>query len=247
MPEVQADRPIADLLVSQTAIFQALAQFTIQSPVLHPLIKAIDSNHRFPRHRGITTIQRRPRGRQVIEHRRGPLSPQRLQQIPRRSQSAPPEPARIHGPATGNVGHLNLLADTRWQAYVTAREDHIGSRQSSVLRQKVFTRDAIAICEYQVVAGRGGNRLVLDRTLAIAQILVPNVLDVDPRFLPQALDQLRRLTRRSVIRHQQLKIGNRLDDVTPNHFFEPLRLVVGADNDGNFIWIDRCTRDLMQP
>ena len=103
-----------------------------------------------------------------------------------------------------------------------------------MLRQKVFTRDAIAICEYQVVASRGGNRPVLDRTFAITQILVPNVLDVDPRFLPQALDQLCRLTRRSIIRHQHLKIGNRLEGVTPNHFFEPLRLIVGADNDGHF-------------
>ena len=160
MPEVQADRPIAYLLVSQTAIFQALAQFTIQTPVLHPLIKTIDSNHRCPRHRGITTIQSRPRGRQVIEQGRGPFSPQRLQHIPRRSQSSLPEPARIHGSATSNIGHLNLLADTRGQAYVTAGEDHVGSRQSSVLRQKVFTRDAIAICEYQVVASRGRKRLI---------------------------------------------------------------------------------------
>ena len=143
------------------------------------------------------------------------------------------QPAGVGRAPRDHVVHGDSLAQGHGEPNAAAGEEAPGPGKRDVGRHEICARDAVAVGEDQVVARRGLNSPVENLALAKAPVLVPDVMDVEPRLGAEPTDQKRGLLSRAVVGHEQVKLAMALHRIAPKDLFQPLGGVVGAQDHGH--------------
>ena len=109
------------------------------------------------------------------------------------------------------------------------------SAQGQVRGDEIRLGDAVAVGEQQIVGPRRQNRLVQDAAFLKAFVRMPDVVQRQPQRLANRLRFLSRLGFGPIVGDDDFEPAIGLVGKSPEAFFQPIRLVIGADDDGGFV------------
>ena len=232
MIEMHARRAMPDLASAEPQIHQPLAEGAILAAIGHVEIEPVRLDDCVSPGRRVMAVPRRARRRDRIEQgsqRRRPREPQRaMSGLPARC----PQPLHVRHAPRADVIDGDALAHLCRKLQVAARQESAGRCVADVYRHEILARDAVAVGEDEILGVRRHDRAVEDLRLPEAAVLVPHVLNAQPRLPPHALDHLGGLRSRPVIGDDDVEVAVGLHGVSPQDLLQPPRLVVGREDDG---------------
>jgi hypothetical protein len=98
-------------------------------------------------------------------------------------------------------------------------------------RHKIFPRNAITDRKNEVVTGRRHDGPVQDFRLPESAILMPHAVNHERAFLTDPVDDPARLRARTIVRHHDLEVSERLAGVAQEHEMQNLGLLIRGDDD----------------